>query len=102
MTHHEETAEERMKISDPRPPGSLPPDFLRRLDSTNDVQVLRDLVTEALLHGAGLCIAREGEADLDSRLRLTAMQRRRIRQVQAFGYRVKLIDGSSTPTKGCP
>jgi hypothetical protein len=77
----------------------LPPDFLRRLDETDDLQGLRDLLTEALLNGVGLSIARDGDAHLDPRLRLSAVQRSRIRQVKAFGYRVRLLDRREHPVE---
>jgi len=82
-----------------RNPGGLPSDFLRRLDETDDMQGLRDLLTEALLNRVGLSIAREGDANLDPRLHLSAVQRARIRQVKAFGYRVRLLDRREHPVE---
>ncbi len=77
----------------------LPPAFMHQLDTANDVQELRDLLTEALLNGVGLSIAREGDANLDPRLHLSAVQRSRIRQVKAFGYRVRLLDRREHPVE---
>ncbi len=83
-----------------RQPSGLPTGSLHQLNSTSDMQVLRDLVTQALLRAAGLRIAREGDSELDSHLPLTAVQRRRIHLVKTFGYRVKLMDDLPTPMKG--
>lgn len=70
--------------------GSLRSDFRRSIVAADELQDLRDLLTDAMLHSAGLAIARDGEPELDPRIFLTATQRSVIRKVQEFGYRVKL------------
>lgn len=79
--------------------GDLPSDLLRRLEATDDMQGLRDLLTEALLNGVALSIAYEGVAELDPRLHLSAVQRSRVRQVKEYGYRVRLLDHRDQPAK---
>jgi hypothetical protein len=64
--------------------------LMRAIEQTSDLQAIREALTDVMLSGAGLAIARPGETALDGCNCVTARQRALITKVAAYGYRVKL------------
>lgn len=67
-----------------------PVELLAKLNAASDLQECRDRLTEWLLSARGLAIAREGESGIAQGTPLTGAQRKLIRSVEEFGYRVRI------------
>jgi hypothetical protein len=73
-----------------RTPAGLSKEFLPAFAKAESLQEMRDLLTDAVLAGAALAIAGEGEPAVGSSDDLTARQRSLVALVGAYGYRVTL------------